>query len=86
MYLFYILIIILFSSILQANVNINSVIKLKENVPEECGLTFTDNTKKVFAEITIKKYNSKNTLTSFRADIEGGKVKMQILRAFLMIF
>ena len=55
-----IIIIAFFSKLSLAQVNVNSIIKLNENIPEECGLRFMINNKDYSVEtsITIKKLKS----------------------------
>ena len=68
MNLFYLIILILFSTCIQANVKVYSIIKLKENIPDECGLTFSNEKEKFTAELIIKKNDSNNTLTYFNVN------------------
>ena len=79
---FLILILILFSSNLQAAIKVNSIIKLKDNVPEECGLAFLDDEKKITGELVIKKHNSKNTITYFSVNDKNEKVKSANLTTY----
>ena len=68
MNLFYLLILLLFSTCTHANVKVNSIIKLKENIPDECGLSFSNEKEKFTAELIIKKNDSNNTLTYFKVN------------------
>lgn len=68
MNLFYLIILLLFSTCTQANVKVNSIIKLKENIPDECGLSFSNEKEKFTAELIIKKNDSNNTLTYFKVN------------------
>ena len=52
---FYLITLLLFSTSIQANVKVNSIIKLRENIPEECGLNFSNKKEKFTAELTLKK-------------------------------
>ena len=79
---FYILILILFFTNLQATVIVNSVIKLKDNVPEECGLAFIDKDGKFNGELVIKKHDSQNTLTVFSVIHKDSQVKSANVKTF----
>ena len=59
---FYLITLLLFSTSIQANVKVNSIIKLRENIPEECGLSFSNKKEKFTAELTIKKNDTNNIL------------------------
>tara|TARA_B100000900_G_scaffold408018_1_gene421622 strand:- start:998 stop:1501 length:504 start_codon:yes stop_codon:yes gene_type:complete len=61
------IIIVAFSKISLAKVNVNSIIKLNENIPEECGLRFTinDGNNSIEASISIKKLENQDTSTKF---------------------
>ena len=64
---FFIIIFFLFSKVSLAQINVNSIIKLKENIPEECGLSFTINKDNnlVEAKVSIKKLENQDTITEF---------------------
>ena len=55
---FYLITLLLFSTCIQANVKVNSIIKLKENIPEECGLSFSNEKEEFTAELIVKNYDS----------------------------
>ncbi len=59
--------IVLLTSVSFAKVNVNSIIKLKENIPEECGLSFFLNKENnlVEASVSIKKLENQETITKF---------------------
>ncbi len=63
-----ILLFLSFSTLASANVKINSIIKLENNVPDECGLSFLIETKNFSynASVSIKKLDSKDTLSIFK--------------------
>lgn len=63
-----ILLFLSFSTLASANVKINSIIKLENNVPDECGLSFLIETKNFSynAAVSIKKLDSKDTLSIFK--------------------
>ena len=82
--LFYI---VFLSSVSFAKVNVNSIIKLKENIPEECGLSFFLNEENNFVEasVSIKKLENQETITRFivnskenlrKADIQTQSAKI----------
>lgn len=79
---FYTLILILFFTNIQATVIVNSVIKLKDNIPEECGLAFIDKDRKFNGELVIKKHDSDNTLTVFSVNHKDLQVKSANVRTF----
>ena len=56
-----------------AEIKVNSIIKLNENVPEECGLNFIENNNEVFttASISIKKLKNNKTITIFHINSEN---------------
>ena len=68
MNIFYLIILILFSTSIQANVKVSSIIKLNENIPEECGLSFSNEKEGFTAELIIKKNDINNTLTFFNVN------------------
>jgi hypothetical protein len=78
----YTLILILFFTNIQATVIVNSVIRLKDNIPEECGLAFVDKDRKFNGELVIKKHDSQNTLTVFSVIHKDLKVKSANLKTF----
>ena len=51
-----------------ASVKVNSIIKLDNNVPEECGLSFIFDHEHFLTEamVYVKKTNGNNTLTQFK--------------------
>ena len=51
-----------------ASVKVNSIIKLDNNVPEECGLSFIFDHKDILTEamVYVKKTGGNNTLTQFK--------------------
>ena len=67
---FYLTFIIFFFSfkITLASVKVNSIIKLDNNVPEECGLSFVFNHNDYLTEamVYVKKTEGNNTLTQFK--------------------
>tara|TARA_Y100000766_G_C18529236_1_gene422750 strand:+ start:109 stop:606 length:498 start_codon:yes stop_codon:yes gene_type:complete len=84
---FFIIIFLLFSKVSLAQINVNSIIKLKENIPEECGLSFTINKDNnlVEAKVSIKKLENQDTITEFavnskkifrKADIQTNSAKI----------
>lgn len=79
---FYTLILILFFTNIQAAVIVNSVIRLKDNIPEECGLAFVDKDRKFNGELVIKKHDSQNTLTVFSVIHKDLKVKSANVQTF----
>ena len=83
---FYTLILILFFTNIQATVIVNSVIRLKNNIPEECGLAFVDKDKRFNGELVIKKYDSQNTLTVFTVIHKDLKIKSANVRLFHRYF
>ena len=62
-----IIMIVVFSKLSFAQVNVNSIIRLNENIPEECGLSFMINNKNnpVETSISIKKLKNQDTITKF---------------------
>ncbi len=74
------IIIVLFSKISLAQVNVNSIIKLHENIPEECGLTFIINNNNNFVEasISIKKLENQDTVTNFLVNSKKSILKADI--------
>ena len=79
---FYLITLLLFSTSIQANVKVNSIIKLRENIPEECGLSFSDEKEKFTAELTIKKNNTNNTLTFFKVNSKSININQANLISF----
>ena len=79
---FYLITLLLFSTSVQANVKVNSVIKLKENIPEECGLSFSNEKEKFTAELTIKKNDTNNTLTFFKVNSKSININQANLISF----
>ncbi len=79
---FYLIILLLFSTSIQANVKVNSIIKLKENIPEECGLSFSNEKEEFTAELTIKKNDTNNTLTFFKVNSKNVNIDEANLRSF----
>ena len=79
---FYFIILLLFSTSIQANVKVNSIIKLRENIPEECGLSFSDEKEKFTAELTIKKNDTNNTLTFFKVNSKSININQANLISF----
>ena len=79
---FYLIILLLFSTSIQANVKVNSIIKLKNNIPEECGLSFVTEDNKFTAELSVKKNDTNNTLTFFRVNSRIINVNQANLRSF----
>ena len=79
---FYLIILILFSTSIQANVKVNSIIKLKENIPEECGLSFSNEKEEFTAELTVKKNDTNNTLTFFKVNSKNLIIDQANLRSF----
>jgi len=79
---FYLITLLLFSTSIQANVKVNSIIKLRENIPEECGLSFSNEKEKFTAELTIKKNNTNNTLTFFKVNSKSININQANLISF----
>ena len=79
---FYWIILLLFSTSIQANVKVNSIIKLKENIPEECGLSFSNEKEEFTAELTVKKNDTNNTLTFFKVNSKNLNIDQANLRSF----
>ena len=79
---FYLIILLLFSTSIQANVKVNSIIKLRENIPEECGLSFSNEKEKFTAELTIKKNDTNNTLTFFKVNSKSININQANLKSF----
>ena len=79
---FYLIILLLFSTSIQANVKVNSIIKLKENIPEECGLSFSNKEEGFTAELTIKKNHTNNTLTFFKVNSKNININEANLKSF----
>ena len=79
---FYLTILLLFSTSIQANVKVNSIIKLKENIPEECGLSFSNEKEGFTAELTVKKNDTNNTLTFFKVNSKNLNIDQANLRSF----
>jgi len=79
---FYLIILLLFSTNIQADVKVSSIIKLKENVPEECGLSFSNEKNKFTAELTVKKNDTNNTLTFFKVNSKNININQANLRSF----
>ena len=79
---FYLIILLLFSTSIQANVKVNSIIKLKENIPEECGLSFSNEKEEFTAELTVKKNDTNNTLTLFKVNSKNLNIDQANLRSF----
>ena len=79
---FYFLFLLLFSTSIQANVKVNSIIKLRENIPEECGLSFSNEKEKFTAELTIKKNDTNNTLTFFKVNSKSININQANLISF----
>mgnify|MGYP001391329717 FL=1 len=79
---FYLLTLLLFSTSIQANVKVNSIIKLRENIPEECGLSFSNEKEKFTAELTIKKNDTNNTLTFFKVNSKSININQANLISF----
>ena len=79
---FYWIILLLFSTSIQANVKVNSIIKLKENIPEECGLSFSNEKEGFTAELTVKKNDTNNTLTFFKVNSKNLNIDQANLRSF----
>ena len=79
---FYLTILLLFSTSIQANVKVNSIIKLKENIPEECGLSFSDEKDEFTAELTVKKNDTNNTLTFFKVNSKNLNIDQANLKSF----
>ena len=61
------LIFVLLSKVALADVNVNSIIKLDNNIPEECGLRFffQHNFMQTEVLVSIKKIKNKETITQF---------------------
>lgn len=79
---FYLITLLLFSTSIQANVKVNSIIKLRENIPEECGLSFSIEKEKFTAELTIKKNDTNNTLTFFKVNSKSININQANLISF----
>ena len=79
---FYLITLLLFSTCIQANVKVNSIIKLRENIPEECGLSFSNEKEKFTAELTIKKNDTNNTLTFFKVNSKSININQANLISF----
>ena len=79
---FYLMTLLLFSTSIQANVKVNSIIKLRENIPEECGLSFSNEKEKFTAELTIKKNDTNNTLTFFKVNSKSININQANLISF----
>lgn len=79
---FFLITLLLFSTSIQANVKVNSIIKLRENIPEECGLSFSSNKEKFTAELTIKKNDTNNTLTFFKVNSKSININQANLISF----
>ena len=79
---FFLIILLLFSTSIQANVKVNSIIKLKENIPEECGLSFSNEKEEFTAELTVKKNDTNNTLTFFKVNSKNLNIDQANLRSF----
>lgn len=79
---FYLITLLLFSTSIQANVKVNSIIKLRENIPEECGLSFSNQKEKFTAELTIKKNDTNNTLTFFKVNSKSININQANLISF----
>ena len=79
---FYLITLLLFSTSIQANVKVNSIIKLRENIPEECGLSFSNKKEKFTAELTIKKNDTNNTLTFFKVNSKSININQANLISF----
>ena len=79
---FYLVTLLLFSTSIQANVKVNSIIKLRENIPEECGLSFSNKKEKFTAELTIKKNDTNNTLTFFKVNSKSININQANLISF----
>jgi len=75
-----VLLIFLFSKVSFAQVNVNSIIKLKENIPEECGLSFVIDKEYNFVEarVSIKKLENQDTITRFAVNSENSLKKADI--------
>ena len=82
MVFFYFLILILFNSNLQASIKVTSIIKLSENVPEVCGLAFSNEKNNFVAELTIKKNETKNTITTFSVVSDSYVVNKANLKSY----
>ena len=57
-------------------------IKLKENIPEECGLSFSNEKEEFTAELTVKKNDTNNTLTFFKVNSKNLNIDQANLRSF----
>ena len=79
---FHLITLLLFSTSIQANVKVNSIIKLRENIPEECGLSFSNEKEKFTAELTIKKNDTNNTLTFFKVNSKSININQANLISF----
>ena len=84
---FYLAFIIFFFSfkITLASVKVNSIIKLDNNVPEECGLSFIFDHKGFLTEamVYVKKTDGNNTLTQFKIISKNQVKKANIVTASL---
>ena len=79
---FYLIILLLFSTSIQANVKVSSIIKLNENIPEECGLSFSNEKEGFTAELIIKKNDINNTLTFFNVNSNNVNIDQANLKSF----
>ncbi len=68
-----------------ASVKVNSIIKLDNNVPEECGLSFIFDHKDFLTEamVYVKKTDGNNTLTQFKIISKNQVEKANIVTASL---
>ena len=68
-----------------ASVKVNSIIKLDNNVPEECGLSFIFDHKYFLTEamVYVKKTDGNNTLTQFKIISKNQVEKANIVTASL---
>ena len=84
---FYLTLIIFFFcfKITLASVKVNSIIKLDNNVPEECGLSFIFDHKDFLTEamVYVKKTKGNNTLTQFKIISKNQVEKANIVTASL---
>ena len=84
---FYLTLIIFFFcfKITLASVKVNSIIKLDNNVPEECGLSFIFDHKDFLTEamVYVKKTKGKNTLTQFKVISKNQVEKANIVTTSL---
>ena len=58
------------------------ILKLKENIPEECGLSFSNEKEEFTAELTVKKNDTNNTLTFFKVNSKNLNIDQANLRSF----